>query len=373
MAEHAVLSPSSAHRWMRCPGSVRLTADLSEPEASPYALEGTMAHELCAVEASFAFGLISAQEYDDGIDAWRESTPDEYQEDMHRHAASYVALLGTLAGGHDGAEVMIEKRVRTGVDSCWGTADAIIVSDESVHVVDYKYGKGVRVNAPGNEQLRLYALGSLNGFGRDSATRVSMTIYQPRLDHVSTDSMSIADLRTWRDDAVAPQATLALGDNGPVVPSETACRWCPIAGSCKARADYMIRQDFAPAELMDSTELGHVLHQLPDIEHWVKAVRDEALKRDHVTGWKKVRSAPRRQIKDAEAAIDVFTAAGLGVDDVSVRKLKPLAALERATGGKSQLRDVLGELLSMTEGSIVLAPEDDSREEVDTAKEDFTA
>lgn len=371
MSEHAVLSPSSAHRWMRCPGSVQLTVDLPEESSSAYAIEGTLAHEGCEIEASFAFELIGATEYAERIAAWRERVPEDQIADMVEHAASYVRLLSQLAGGHDGAEVMIEKRVRTGVDGCWGTADAIIVSDELVHVIDYKYGKGVRVYAEGNEQLRLYALGALNGFGRQSATRVSMTVYQPRLDHVSTDSMSVDDLRAWRDIDVAPAAAEALGTGGAIVPSETACRWCPIAGSCKARAEYMVWQDFGPAGVMSAAELAEVLAKLPDIEHWVKAVRDEAMKRDQLPGWKKVRSAPRRQIKDVLGAIDVFEAAGLGVDEVSVRKLKPLAALEKAMGGKKELRDVLGELLTMSEGSIQLVPESDEREEVNDAKDDF--
>lgn len=374
MTAHAVLSPSSAHRWLRCPGSVSLSRDVPQ-ESSPYAIEGTQAHTVAEIYASYEFGLDDGPTFTRRMDEWEAEAPPESVQDMQDYASRYVDYLRELASDHDqlldAPELRVERRVQTGVDQCWGTADAVIVSATLIDVVDYKYGKGVRVDAEDNEQLMLYGLGIVHELGITDSTPVRLSVFQPRMRNVASMTTSAKELIAWREEVVRPVAKQALTDFAPVRPSETACRWCPVAGVCEARAEYMMSQDFETEPgLMDAERLAAALHRLADMENWIKAVRAEAMRRDYIPGWKKVRTPGRRQIKDQAAALDVFVDAGLDLDQVSERKLKGLAALEKTVGGRAELHDLLGDLLTMSEGGIALAPLSDPREEV-TGAEDF--
>ena len=371
MTDHAVLSPSSAHRWMSCPGSVSLSEDAPAEVDSPHAIEGTRAHTAAEIYASFEFDLIKPRTFARRIAEWEADTPEEQVEDMISYAVDYVEKLRELSRDHTYPELRVERRVQTGVDQCWGTADAAIVSADRIDVVDYKYGKGVLVKAQDNEQLMLYGLGVVHELGLKDNTPVRLTVFQPRLNNVSTMETTAKKLLAWREKVVKPAAKLALSDFAPVRPSEAACRWCPVAGSCSVRAEYMMSLDFnTKPGLMDREQLAEALGRLRDMENWIKDVRAEAMARDYIPGWKKVRTSGRRQIKDQAAAIDVFTQAGLDIDDVSERKLRSLGVLEKTVGGKVKLQDLLGDLLTVSEGSITLAPDSDPREEV-TGAEDF--
>lgn len=375
MTAHAVLSPSSAHRWLRCPGSVSLSQDVPQESSSPYAIEGTQAHTVAEIYASYEFGLDDGPTFSHRMDEWEAEAPPESVNDMQDYASRYVDYLRELASEHDqlldAPELRVERRVQTGVDQCWGTADAAIVSATLIDVVDYKYGKGVRVDADDNEQLMLYGLGIVHELGIKDDTPVRLSVFQPRMHNVSSMTTTAKELVKWREKVVKPVAKKALTDFAEVRPSEIACRWCPVAGSCEARAEYMLGQDFETKPgLMDAERLSAALGRLADMESWIKAVRAEAMGRDYIPGWKKVRTTGRRQIKDTEAALDVFVDAGLDLEEVSDRKLKALGVLEKVAGGRDGLQDLLGDLLTMSEGGIALAPLDDPREEV-TGAEDF--
>ncbi|MGO1835527.1 MAG: DUF2800 domain-containing protein, partial [Actinomycetaceae bacterium] len=328
MTDHAVLSPSSAHRWLRCPGSVSLSEDAPREVSSPFAIEGTQAHSIAEIYASYEFALDDGETFARRMDEWEKEVSPDSSYDMQAHAVGYVSYLRMLADRHSYPEFRVEQRVQTGVDQCWGTADAAIVSADLVDVIDYKYGKGVRVEAEDNEQLMLYGLGIVHELALVDDTPVRLSVYQPRIDNVSSMTTTARELVKWREKVVRPVAKQALTDFAPVRPSETACRWCPVAGSCEVRAEYMMAQDFefAPG-LMDAERLAAALGSLSDMENWAKAVRLEAMRRDYVPGWKKVRSTPRRQIRDSEAALDVFVDAGLDIDQVSERKLKAIGTL----------------------------------------------
>jgi len=176
MTAHALLGASKAHRWMRCPGSIALEADLPDI-SSPHAEEGTRAHELAAI-------ILEAQI------PW---CPNDWDADMIDYVRSYVDYVTREAAGH---HLLIEQRVDysdvIGVPDSFGTSDAIILAGDTITIIDLKYGMGVRVNAEENEQLMLYALGALETFGvTGNYTKAKLVIVQPRLDHISEWEVAI--------------------------------------------------------------------------------------------------------------------------------------------------------------------------------------
>lgn len=380
MSAHAKLSPSSAHRWIQCPGSVRLSAQVEET-SSVYADEGTMAHKIAEIEASIAFGLISKRQYARKKLAWAKATPDEYHEDMLEHAASYVKLLRELEAEHPHTQVMLEQRVDTGVPASWGTLDAALVSPLHLYIVDYKYGMGIPVDAWENPQLKMYGLGGYDMFN-DLLTDieyVTLVVCQPRLDSVSMHTLTTKELLGWREAVAKPAAALALSPDAYLAPSDEACRFCPVAGSCRARVEYMTRRDFGNPELLAPEEIGAILVDLPDIRNWCKAVEENALNlayhdRVPIPGWKVVKSGGKREFVDKEKAFSIFSEAGYEETQFSRKSLETLAKLEKLVGGKAPLTELMGENLARTEGREALVPESDPRPEVSAltdAQKDF--
>jgi hypothetical protein len=380
MAEHAVLAPSAAERWIQCPASVRVEADHypSGGGESSYAQEGTKAHALGELMASLHFGRIESFEYSTRYEAWRKMAPGlspEDESDMYNHIVGYVALLEEHAALHPNTQVLLEQRVLTGIDSCWGTADAVLVSPVHVEIVDLKYGQGVPVFAPGNPQLRLYGVGALELFGTllGDVETVRCTVHQPRLNSTSTEELTAAELRAWRDSLI-PIAEEALAPGAHFGPSETACRWCPAAGECRARVEFMTAQDFAvEPDLLDGDELAELLPRLASIREWCDAVANSALDRaysrgEHIPGYKVVRSGGQRYVTDPDKAAERLAELGMDEDAVWSRKLKGIGDLEKlvkAHGEYKKLEDALGELVGRTPGKPALAPEDDNRPAID--------
>lgn len=384
MRAHAKLGPSSAERWIECPGSVRLIEQADLPEGhggSSYAAEGTMAHELAEIVASNVLGLISVSEYKQQLLHWRDTTPDEFHDEMMEHATAYANLLASLAEEIEGCGFSLEQRVATGVPGCWGTADAVLYSSSQIHIVDFKYGAGVPVQAENNPQIMLYAVGALEMFDvLGDIQTICMTIHQPRVPGgLSHSCMEASDLRRWRDDVVAPQAQLALSDEAYLSPSSKGCRWCPVAGECKTRAEYLTRRDFGNPDLISPQEMGQYLAEVGDIESWCRALRETALNKAYrdgvdIPGWKVVLSGGRRTITDHQAAIEALDLEGYEATETSRVTTRPLGELERLVGGKEALGDILGGLVGKTSGRASMVPEDDPRpgtSSLEQAQQDF--
>lgn len=388
--QHADLSPSSSDRWITCPGSVRLIAamDRVEDSGSPWAAEGTRAHELAEVRAAEYFGLWPAEEVQAHLARWRlrqEAHPDDDVDEMERHATSYVSLLADIqADLPRGATLHLEMRLHTGVPGCWGTGDATFVSPEVIRVVDYKYGQGVAVVAQGNSQLRLYGLGALETFDGvlGDAETIGMTIHQPRVGSTTHEFMTAADLRRWRDDVALPAARETSHPDARIVPSDKGCRFCPVAGACAVRARHVLVRDFGTPDLLDPEGLADAWRSLESIRAWCNAVEAEALRqtyREGVTlpGLKVVMSGGRRGIPDPAAAIKALQRAGFPKEKIlrpSVEALRTLKDLERVVGGPDALARALGDLLVRSPGSPAITDEGDSREAVTSlgeARKDF--
>lgn len=257
--QHALLSPSSAERWLSCPASIRMSREVPTPPSSVYADEGTACHALAEIEARHAL-LLPEQgpdAYQADLASWRQewTAYADSESDMRTHALAYVALLRDLLAEENGSQLLLEQRLQTGVPSSWGTSDAVIVSSTRVIVVDLKYGVGIQVYAAGNPQLRLYAIGALETFGDmlGVVDKVRYVVFQPRIAHVDSEEITATELRAWRDSLI-PVAEQALGPDAPFGPSEEACRWCPASGQCKAQLEYFVREAFGDGFTDEDTE-----------------------------------------------------------------------------------------------------------------------
>ena len=243
MAKHALLSASSSHRWLECPPSAKLCA--SHPDrASPYAQQGTDAHELAAYKVQKALGMKARdptedleyfdQEMADCTDAYCAFVMEQLAE-ARKHCADPI--------------VLVEQRLDFSrwVPEGFGTGDACIVADDVLHVIDLKYGVGIMVDATQNPQTMCYALGLLEAFdGIYDVSTVRMTIFQPRRENISTFEMSKADLLAWAENVLAPTAKLAFNGEGEFKAGEH-CQFCTAKATCRKRTEYnleMARYDF---------------------------------------------------------------------------------------------------------------------------------
>lgn len=356
---HAFLSPSSAHRWLTCTPSVQAVeaAGLSTESGSAYAEEGTVAHVVAEHQAHVALGLPGDP----------PPIPEGADDEMYDHAEAYVTYLLKMMR-YD--TVLLEQRVNPKVPECYGTADAVLLSADRLAIVDYKYGRGVAVEAEENPQLMLYGLGALETFDLlTDATEVELHVFQPRLGNTSSWGVSAAYLREWRDTVVLPAAEAALAGLGIFRPSVEACRFCPLAGSCKVRAESVAALDFAEPAMMDTEELGAALTVAREVAAWLKSLEAHALERarlEEIPGWKLVKSGGKRKIDDATHAIQTLIDHGFQAEQVARLELKTLAELDRLTKPLGGLSAVLGDLVGRTEGRESLVPESDERPAVAT-------
>ncbi len=359
MSSHATLSPSAAHRWISCPASVSATAGM-DGGTSVFAEEGTAAHEVAAILLKRALG----QAISDAEDATVQAAP----EAMRTHGENYVDFVLERKGDLDA--VLVEVRVATGVRDCYGTADAIIVGPDHLHVVDLKYGQGIQVAASGNEQMMIYALGALHDYGFLAEPKdVAMSIFQPRLGHLDTAIIPAEELMAWGRDVLEPAAEQSRSETAPFGPSESACRWCPLSGRCRAQAEKLTSLDFTPPAQLEPGEVGEAMDRVAEIEQWLKALKrasfDLLQDGEPVTGWKLVSGRATRTVLDHKVGLDRLLGAGFLQRDVSERKLLGVTALDKVTGSKQRTSDILGDALGMSDPKPVVAPVSDPREPLD--------
>lgn len=373
MAKHALLSASGAHRWLECTPSAQL--ELQFPQStSEYAEEGTAAHELCELTARYWLGEISEAEYENQRDELAKGK--YYNAEMQECANDYAKFVAektaaareTCEDAFTALEVRVDfsKYVKDG----FGTGDCIIVSDNVLEIIDFKYGKGVRVEAAGNPQMKLYALGAYleynTLFDIDS---VRMTIFQPRLSGVqSSDEITVKELLEWAEKYVKSRAKLAYKGEGEFAPSEEVCKFCRAKAQCKARADKNLKLfDEAPDVLLLTPEdAGKILEQAGDIQSWLadleSLVSSTLLAGQPVEGWKMVEGRSNRRFADELKVVDAMKAAGYDESLLYERKLITLTQMEKDFGKKA-VAETLGELIVKPQGKPTLAPAKDKRPE----------
>lgn len=379
---HALLGPSSAHRWMVCTPSARLEEGLVD-KGSEYAQEGTLAHRL---------GELLLRQRWEGADIAADLAAVEadplYSAAMREHMEGYVAFIEERVAEARtrcaDPRVFIEQTVRFDdyVPEGFGTADCIILADGLMDVIDLKYGAGVPVSAEDNPQMRIYGLGCYLALSWVyQIDNVRMTIYQPRLDSISTDAMTSEDLLAWADTELKPKAALAWEGAGDFCPGEHQCKWCKIAATCRARAEHQLQlaaYDFAPPSTLTPEEVADVLTRLPDFMAWAKQVEhyalDAAKKGEHFPGFKLVEGRSNRKYTNEHAIFLRLKKKGYSAAELyKPRELIGITALEKLVGTK-KLEEWLGGLIEKPAGAPTLAPASDKRPELNTAAqaaEDF--
>lgn len=362
---HAILSASSSSRWLACPPSARINAELPET-TSIYAEEGTKAHALAekTLKGYLAGGSADVQ-----------SDNEEMKEAVQRYVDVCIEKINAAKKASPDAVVHVEFRLdfSTYVPDGFGTGDMVIVSDKSLEICDLKYGKGVPVSAEGNTQMRLYALGAVEEFGMLYAfDTVHMTIIQPRLDSVSTDTLSTGKLLDWGR-SIIPVAKEAYDGKGEFQAGDH-CRFCKFRPRCKALAAYMTEKTaLRKKQTLTDLETVSILQAAKDIKRWLTDLEDYALGKAldgyDWPGMKLVEGRSKRVITDPDAAAAALIDKGFDADAVyKPRELQTLTALEKLVGKKS-LAEALGDLIEKPNGKPTLVELSDKRPPLDiTAK-----
>lgn len=375
---HALLSPSASHRWLSCPPSARLHAKLNErlgDESSPFAAEGTQAHTLAELKLRLANGEINDFRFEA-----EKKLLGVIPAEMERFTDVYVdTVLEKLyeARKYDpDARLFVEQKLDMSewAPACWGTSDAVIVSDRTLEVCDLKYGKGVPVSAVGNPQARLYALGAVAAFGDlYSFKTVRSTIIQPRLDSITEETLPLPDLLAWGE-AIKPTAKLAYEGKGEYKAGDW-CRFCAAKAICRCRASQamsIFEAGFDTPDVISEDMLPGILKVADLAEAWLKDVRAyahaQAMKGEKLEGFKLVRGrAPARKWKNESEVIDQMARAGYAKEQYMEQpKLMSVAALEKAIG-RTAFRALLSGASVQGDAQLVLVPESDPREEFSSA------
>ena len=377
MSAHSIFSPSASHRILNCPPSLMLCAKAAD-QSSPYAAEGTCAHELCAflVDRSLGRDVKDPTENLDYYDAEMRSCAEGY-------ASFVMEEYGKAKRSCPDAEVLVEQRVDISqwVPGCGGTADCVILSDGTLEVIDYKHGIGVPVSASseefgGNPQLMCYCLGALEMFdGIYDVSTVKMVIYQPRRENVSECAMSKEDLLRWADEVLAPTAKLALEGEGDFKAGDH-CRFCKVKAVCRKRAEYNLeaaKYDFEMPAKLEDYEIDAILMMVDRLTEWANDVKEyalaEALKGTEYEHFKVVEGRSVRKYTSEEAVAKAVADAGY---DPSEKKLLGITAMTSLLG-KKKFEDILGTLTFKPQGKPALVPRSDKRPAMkSTAEEDFS-
>lgn len=367
--KHALLGASSSARWLVCTPSARLEAMFPD-EQSPYAAEGTVAHDL-------AESILRHK-----LEGKKAPKLDDYSTEMVEAVSLYVDIceekVNEARARSSDAEAMIEARLDFSrwVPDGFGTGDMVIVADGILEVIDLKYGKGVPVSAIENTQMRLYALGAydINEFLYDIKS-VRMTIVQPRLDSISTDEMALEELLDWGEE-IKPIAQRAFRGEGECTPCDY-CNFCKARHTCRALADTCLTAFYKDGgklnQLLTDSEVSDILAMKDLITKWIKGVYDFAYEKalsgeKQWPGYKLVEGTSRRTITDPEAAAKTLLDNGYKEEDIfKPRELEGITNLQKVLGKKGVAK-YLEAYIDKPEGKPTLVPESDKRPAINTVE-----
>jgi hypothetical protein len=380
---HALLSASGASRWLACPPSARLEEENKRPEKpSIYAEEGTAAHELAELllryDSTFDRGtLAEIEKFKAENKFYSEAMQEEVEKYVDFVTESYVDACNETSD----AKLLLEEKIdlTSFIEEGFGTGDAVIISDRVLRVIDLKYGKGIRVSADNNSQLKLYGLGALIKFSMlYDIEEVSLTVHQPRLDAVSTWSISAEELLHWGENHVKPTAALAFAGGGQTIAGDH-CTFCKVNAMCKTYADLNLevaKYEFQSPSLLEDSQILDIYERLPMLLKWAESIKShvfgEALNGKKWEGYKLVEGRSNRQISDEEALILRLKGEGYADDDIFNKKIKGITDLTKLLGAKS-FKSIVEPVLIKPQGAPTLTDDQDKRPAIglEQAKLDF--
>lgn len=381
MAQHAILSASSASRWMACPPSARLEQNY-ENKTSAFAEEGTLAHELGEINLSLNLGVGSKRKL--GAELKKIEANELFTKDMPDYVEMYVDTcmekVSEAKAKTPDALFKIEQRLDFSqwVPEGFGTGDFVIIADGTIEICDLKYGKGVPVSAIGNKQMRLYALGAIAEFEfLYDIKNVKMTIIQPRLDSISTDQITVEELIKWAEEVLKPTAKLAFKGEGEFCAGDH-CGFCRAKAVCKARVDKnmeLAKYEFQTPNTLDYEDIAFILGRADELSKWAKDVQEYALEKavegEEFPGWKVVEGRSNRKWTD-EAKIAEILLENKYTKDVIYKpgELQGLTNMEKVVG-KKEVAKLIGDYIEKPVGKPVLVVETDKRPVFNSAKTDF--
>lgn len=381
--EHSILSASSSSRWLKCPPSAILTKDM-EAQTSPYAEEGTEAHELAERKLMLMFNKISQEDYNSWYIMFKARSK-FWSEEMEEYVNTYVNTVKEQSEGY--TEIYFELRVDysdiINVPDQKGTADCVIVFPDKLTIMDLKYGKGVLVQAEENSQLSLYALAACQTL-KVEVSKIRLMIVQPRLENFSSWDTDFTTLYTWGIGYARERAQLAIQGKGDFCPGEKQCRFCKLRGSCNARANANIQEakdvfgeDHDVGELIVPEQSKALAHQItleklsivleigPLYQQWFNDVQayayELAMSGIQIPGFKLVQGKTNRKVDNEEGLVRVLTAQGIPEKELYKEPtLKGLGELEKLVGKKT-FETLSAPFVVKPMGKPTLVPETDKR------------
>lgn len=370
MPRHAYLSASASHRWLSCPPSAKLCAEIKD-EASPYAQQGTDAHELCEYKVLRALGeeVKDPTENLDFFDTEMADAANEY--------CSFVMEQYEKARQHcKDPLILVEQRLDFSkwVPDGFGTGDCLIISDKILQIIDFKYGLGILVEAENNPQMMCYALGALDTYdGIYDVESVMMTIFQPRRNNISTFTISKEELLAWAENFLKPTAELAYNGEGEFHAGDH-CQFCKVKATCRKRAEYnmeLAAYDFEQPATLEDAEIAAILPRIDDLVAWAGDIKEYALQKamsgTEYPGFKVVEGRSVRKYTDENTVASVVTNAGY---DPYEKKILGITAMTSLLG-KKKFEELLAGFITKPPGKPTLVPDTDKKPAMNTAKDDF--
>ena len=379
MGQHAFLSPSAAHRWLHCTAAPALESRV-EDSGSTYAEEGTLAHAYCALKLKRFLHRDTREEEAEISELYDRYHTGEMDEYTDAYQAIVLEKYNTARALTRDARMLVETRLsfERYMPEAFGTADAVIIADGLMEVIDFKYGKGVKVSAWENPQMQIYALGAYEAYSDEyRIDRVRMTIVQPRIDNLSEFEMGVDDLLAWAENELKPKAREAFSGYGKQEPGDW-CRFCRAKNLCRARRDKVLALEAfggrlpegakgaenAPGPLLTDAEVADALTRGEQLVTWYNGLKEYALQAclngKDIPGYKAVAGRSTRDWADLDAAFAALQERG--IDEVLLWERKPVtvAGLEKAIGKKAFTEAAQG-LVVTQPGKPTLVPATDKR------------